>query len=303
MGRLRKGSETMSWLTPSRCLIGRSRFCQLRVNTPETSGEHALLRWRRGIWELQDLHSRNGTYVDEHRLPGGQAVSLVEGARLSFGGLESVVLVDAGPPKAHAVGLDLPLTTVEAQDGFLALPDSDEPEVVVRHHDYQWWLERADGVSPVDDGAIISTRSGRWRLHLPELLPSTCDAEGVAPTLAGLALRFFVREDGDIIELVVSHGDNRLDIKTRAHHAPLLALARARLVQRGRASEEMGWVEQDELVRLLECDVSRLHVDIHRLRRQFAAAGVVNAANIVERCQDSHKLRLAISDVKITTLP
>jgi len=139
--------------------------------------------------------------------------------------------------------------------------------------------------------------------EVPESIPATRDAEGVPPTLAALTLRFIVHKDGGIVEFTASRGDRRLDLKTRAHHAPLLALARARLAESERSSEEQGWVEQDEIVRQLGCDASRFHVDIHRIRRQFIAAGVVDAANVVERCQGSRKLRLGVSAVEIITLP
>lgn len=174
---------------------------------------------------------------------------------------------------------------------------------MVRRRDERWWLERADEVKPVDEGAVVATNAGLWLLHLPESIPATRDAEGVPPTLAALTLRFIVHKDGGIVEFTASRGDRRLDLKTRAHHAPLLALARARLAESERSSEEQGWVEQDEIVRQLGCDASRFHVDIHRIRRQFIAAGVVDAANVVERCQGSRKLRLGVSAVEIITLP
>ncbi|MCA9700749.1 MAG: FHA domain-containing protein, partial [Myxococcales bacterium] len=63
MSRLRSTDGVREWLLPSRCLIGRSRSCDVVLGEPAVSSEHALLRWRNGAWELQDLHSRNGTYV------------------------------------------------------------------------------------------------------------------------------------------------------------------------------------------------------------------------------------------------
>lgn len=270
--------------------------------TPETSSEHALLRWRGGAWELQDLHSRNGTYVDGRRLSSGQSIGLVADTTLGFGRPDEYVLIDAGPPQPHAVGLEPPHPTIETQAGLLTLPDAEEPEVTVLHRDQEWWLEREDELRPITDGELVSTRAGTWRLHLPEQVPSTRDAADIAPTLSALTLRFLVRNDSDAIELVVLRGDRRLDLKTRAHHAPLLALARARLAEQGRPGDEQGWVDQDELLRRLGCDANRLHVDIHRLRRQFAAAGVLDAVHIVERRPDTRHMRIGVAQLEITTI-
>ena len=99
------------------------------------------------------------------------------------------------------------------------------------HRDQEWWLERAEELRPITDGELVSTRAGTWRLHLPEQVPSTRDAADIAPTLSSLTLHFGVRDDSDTIEMVVLRGDRRLELKTRAHHPPLLASAGASLAE------------------------------------------------------------------------
>jgi hypothetical protein len=302
VARIRTQDGSSSSPLPSRCLIGRSRACELCLATPETSSEHALLRWRSGAWELQDLGSLNGTYVDGRRLGAGLSVGLSVGVSLGFGHPDEYVLCDAGPPEPHAVGLEPPHLTVESHAGLLTLPDAEEPEVTVLHRDQTWWLERADGLAPIRDGELVMTGAGAWRLRLPEQVPPTRDAADIAPTLAALTLRFLVNGDGGPIKLVVLRGDRQLDLKTRAHQAPLLTLARARLGQQGLPGEEQGWVEQEELLHLLGCDTNRLHVDIHRIRRQFAAAGVIDAVHIVERRPGTRQLRVGVSRIEISTV-
>ena len=275
-------------------------MCTFRVEDPETSSEHALLRWRTSSWELQDLHSRNGTYVDGRRLASGGRISLTEGASLGFGRPDQYSLFDIGPPEPHAVGIEAPYTTIETQDGLLLVPDPEEPEVTVLHRDQRWWLERGHELQPIVDGEVILTRAGAWRLHLPEQVPWTRDAADVAPTLAALMLHFLVSDDGGTIELVALRGDHRIDLKARAHHAPLLALARAHLDAPGRLGDERGWVHQDELLRQLGCDANRLHVDIHRVRRQFAAAGILDAVHVIERREGTRQLRIGVANLEIT---
>lgn len=70
----------------------------------------------------------------------------------------------------------------------------------------------------------------------------------------------------------------------RAHHVVLLALARARLADRGHGSspEREGWVHADPLAARLGVDVQHLNIMIHRIRTQLAALGFADAAAIVE---------------------
>lgn len=285
---------------PPRCLIGRSSACQIRVTTPETSHEHALMRWRNGVWELQDLHSRNGTYVDGRRLGAGKMIGVPAGATLGFGRREQFTLLDDGAPQPHAVSTRPPYSVVEARDGFLCLPDFDAVEVTVLYRQQRWWLERAEESLPITDGERVRTRAGSWIVHLPDPLAATRDAEDAAPNLTGLLLRFHVGADGSV-ELLALRGDQRIEFDVRAHHLPLLALARERLGARGAASDEEGWVEQDALIRKLGCDSNRLHVEIHRLRRQFAAAGIVDAMNIVERREGTRQLRIGVRRIEIVS--
>ena len=302
VARIQPKGDSASSQLPSRCLIGRSHACQLRVVTPETSSEHELLRWRSSAWELQDLHSRNGTYVDGRRLASGQSIGLAPGTTLGFGRPDEYVLIDAGPPEPHAVGIEPPHPIIETRAGLLTLPDTEEPELTVLHRDQTWWLERQDELRPISDGELVPTRAGTWRLHLPEQVPSTRDAADIAPTLSSLTLRFVVRDGGDTIELLVLRGDRRVDLKTRAHHASLLTLAQARLAEQDRLGDEQGWVNQDELLRRLGCDANRLHVDIHRIRRQFAAAGVLDAVHIIERRPGTRQMRIGVAKLEISTI-
>lgn len=62
-----------------------------------TSRRHAQI-WRQGevAYWVKDLHSKNGLFVDGHRLPAGGRQKLREGARLQFG-VDGPVLVFRNP--------------------------------------------------------------------------------------------------------------------------------------------------------------------------------------------------------------
>lgn len=78
---------------------------------------------------LQDLHSRNGTFVNRICLKPGAAVKLNAGDQLSFAPQEHT-FADVDPPKMLA--MHGPSRTVRvAESGLLALPSSERPEVTL----------------------------------------------------------------------------------------------------------------------------------------------------------------------------
>ena len=91
----------------ARHLIGRSRLAHLRLHEPSISGEHAVLLWTGNTWDIHDLGSRNGTFVDGQRLEAGGRVGLRQGMTIGFGSAGGIWrLVDDGPPRALAVPVD-----------------------------------------------------------------------------------------------------------------------------------------------------------------------------------------------------
>jgi pSer/pThr/pTyr-binding forkhead associated (FHA) protein len=53
------------------------------------SRAHARLMKRNGAYELMDLNSTNGTFVDDRRLAGSQALS--NGSRVRFGDVQFIL--------------------------------------------------------------------------------------------------------------------------------------------------------------------------------------------------------------------
>jgi ABC-type multidrug transport system ATPase subunit/pSer/pThr/pTyr-binding forkhead associated (FHA) protein len=63
-------------------LIGRELGCQVRVHSPLVSRRHAEVSWSPDGWKIRDLGSRNGTYVDGHRV---EVVTVRPGTRVRIG--------------------------------------------------------------------------------------------------------------------------------------------------------------------------------------------------------------------------
>jgi hypothetical protein len=72
------------FLGHNRVLVGRSKICDLRLNTPEVSRRHAVVFRQGGAVWITDLASANGTFLDGVRL--GRSTMVVAGAVISMGG-------------------------------------------------------------------------------------------------------------------------------------------------------------------------------------------------------------------------
>ena len=65
--------------------IGRDRAGQRLLSAyPTVSRRHARLTYADGVWRIEDLHSTNGTWVNERRLETGEQRPLQEGDRLAL---------------------------------------------------------------------------------------------------------------------------------------------------------------------------------------------------------------------------
>jgi len=271
------------WPLPARLLIGRSGSCGLRLDSPVVSSEHASISWTGDHWEIKDLGSRNGTLVDQSRLEPGKPCAIARGARLMFGASEETwELVDDTEPAATAVELGGKLART-ARGGLLALPSEAAPTLsIYKDARGAWVMEDQEAeVRPVLDQQVLSVGGQSWRLHLP------FEAEGTpmiepGPTLATVRFRFAVSQNEELVDIAITHGNKVIPLESREHGYVLLTLARARRADAERSVGERGWVDRDELLRMLSIDANALNVAIHRARQQLLSAGIEGAQGIVE---------------------
>jgi pSer/pThr/pTyr-binding forkhead associated (FHA) protein len=103
--------------------------CQVRIDDPRASGEHAAIIWDGGRWAIRDLSSRNGTWLDGARIAVEDACFLERGTKIGFGASNPVwEVASLDPPSPVAKG---PRGVVEGRGGLLALPHEDDPDALV----------------------------------------------------------------------------------------------------------------------------------------------------------------------------
>ncbi|MEZ4293625.1 MAG: FHA domain-containing protein [Polyangiaceae bacterium] len=300
MGTLENRTTGERLTLGARCLFGRHPTCDVRMEDPRVSGEHASLHFRDGRWELRDLGSRNGTFVGDRRLGAGERVTLDEGRVFSLGGPSvAFVLVEAAAPRVAARHHGTGELRV-AVGGLLSLPDDERPLAsVFEDATGRWMIETSEERRPVHDQEVIDLEGEVFTLHVPAAEAETWQPSAANASIETVHLRFTVSRDEERVETTVVTGDTSRVLPSRSHHYLLVTLARAWLNEASRPFAERGWVGRDALCKMLGTDLNRLNVDIHRARKQLATLDIQGAANLIERRQDTGEIRIGVRSVEV----
>ena len=295
-------------------LVGRAPDAALRLEDASVSWRHASVRWTGRGWELQDLGSLNGTFLNGQRVEVGARVLLRVGSRLRFGEeAREWALTDVDPPQAAAVALD-DGARVKPHDGLIVLPDAEEPELsIYRQADGRWIAESAERVWELEHDEIVLAGTRRFRFEPGAAVYATSASVQHRPTPAAVALEFVVSRNEEQVDLTIAYNGKRTSLRPRAHTYLLLTLARLRVHDQEQArtapalrggaptlpASSHGWVEQSRLLKMLATTSAQLALDIYRARRQFSDAGVVDSAQLVERRASSRELRLGVDAISV----
>ena len=303
MAVLRHMASGIEYELFARHIVGRTRGCDLCIGDISVSGIHAEIRWDGHSWQVLDLGSRNGTFIDGRRLGPGEQGVLRDGAMVAFGGDDKLYcLGDGSPPRLSAQADDG--TVVTADGDTLCLPSPDNCEVIILHEDDSWFIADGDGRRGLEDQDSVVAGGQLWQLRIPEPAARTRELNiREEPELAASALTFVVSRDGEHVELTLEHGGGTMPIRYRSHHTLLVELARRRAldIEQGQLPEsECGWIYQDEILRDLKIEVGRMNLWIHRARQQLLSLGVRDGESLVERRPGSSQLRLGVSRVRIS---
>ncbi len=284
-----------------RCILGRGSKCDVRVDDPRVSSEHAVVMHNGIRWELKDLGSKNGTVVGRKQLVQDDRAMLLIGTRFTLGGRGvTFEMIDIEPPGPVARGARSGVLRVAAK-GMLALPDDNEPAITIfASFEGPWVAESSDGQREVVHGDVIAAGGEEWRLELPTVSLATLDSMQMGPTIDTITLRFVVSRDEHVAVSVVHEGKER-ELPPRSFHYLLLTLARAWLEDAGAPLNDRGWVDREDLCRMLNIDASNLNVDVYRARRQLGGLGIHGAAGLVVRRADSGQVRLGVSQVEVVS--
>jgi hypothetical protein len=116
-----------------------------------------------------------------------------------------------------------------------------------------------------------------------------------------LTLTFDVSRDEETVRLKMQGGGRTTDLGERGHNYLLLTLARRRLADAAaqHAQGSCGWMYPDELARGLQMSRMQLNTEVCRIRKRFAAAGLLDPEGIIERRHAAGQLRIGSPTVSI----
>jgi hypothetical protein len=307
MASLRELSTGRTFLLEPEHLIGRASSSALHIDRRYVSAQHALFRWAGQRWELKDLGSRNGTFLNGERLKPAEEVTVRRGSRIAFGKEEqSWELVDDSAPSVMVVpvgGGD----PVVLEGDLLALPSSEDPRVTIYRSEGSWLLERTDeSTTPITNLQTFEVEGRVWRFCCVEGTTKTtlADSSSLGLEVKFLQLTFSVSANEEHVHLQMSCGGKTLDMSCRNHNYLLLTLARRRLedAAAGHPETACGWVYQDDYAHDPMMASPQLNIDVFRIRRQFEAAGVPDAAHIIERRPRTRQLRIGTGRLTVVRL-
>lgn len=286
---------------PARLVVGRAPGSSLHLDDHRVSGQHATIVWTGGAWEVRDLGSRNGTFVDGERLDPGVSVSVGAGSKLAFGIADDVwQIAESGPPSALAEHVASGRVRL-ARDGILALPEEDAPRAEIFAKGRTWRMELDGEGRTVRDEEVVTIDGEAWRIRVPEAIEGTVAVDS-GPSLQTVRMRFAVSRDEEHVQVTLLHRGQETALEPREHGYTLLTLARARIEDAELAPAEQGWIDRDRLLRMLGVDANALNVSIYRARGQLAAAGLEGAAGIVEVRRGARRIGIEPERVEVVPL-
>lgn len=285
--------------------VGRLPSSSLVIEQGFVSKRHAIVRFTGEHWELRDLGSRNGTFVNGEHVPPGKDVALKKGYTVAFGtGDCRWELNDDSAPVPMVVPLGGgPPASLEGE--ILALPSSEDPHFTIyRNAEGLWVLEQPESITTIGNQQTFEVGGKVYRFSCPDNLQQTAAADSALELeVRYLQLAFYVSRDEEHVELRASCGTRTFDLGSRTHNYLLLTLARRRKddAAEGLPEGECGWVYMDDLAHDPSMAPQQLALDVFRIRKQFAAIGLLDPAGIIERRPRTKQLRLGATGISIVT--
>jgi hypothetical protein len=307
MGVLKARDTGDSTVLESQTVIGRDPRCSLQVASDWVSSQHAVVRWTVGGWEVRDLSSRNGTFLDGERIKPGLFYALREGSRLSFGkrSAQDWILADVSGP----VPMAAPIaggTPALMEGSLIAIPTADAPVASIMADGEGWVLEDHEGSRiPLSSGDVFEVSGAAWRFTVPSYTtsPTRLASSMIDLDVSRIHLSFRVSSDEETVALQIHTGGIVRDAGLRAFNYLLLTLARRRLqdMKEGYPDGECGWIDYVDVKHDDSMTPPQIALNVCRIRKHFAKLGVADAPRIIERRPRTGQLRIGTSSLSVSS--
>lgn len=97
---LQDGDQPMMYrFTSPEVTIGRDPTCECRLEAPTISARHARLSFHHSQWWIEDLHSRNGTFLNDEPVRGQVVITTGDSLRCGSLVFTITILTDETPQR------------------------------------------------------------------------------------------------------------------------------------------------------------------------------------------------------------
>jgi hypothetical protein len=166
-------------------------------------------------------------------------------------------------------------------------------------------LEHSESLAPITNLQTFDIEGRTYRFSCPQTIAKTSLAgPSTDVEMRHVTLLFSVSRDEEHVQLHATFGHKTLDLGSRSHNYLLLTLARRRLedAAEGLPETSCGWIYQEDLAHDPTMAPSQMNIDVFRIRKHFAALGIIDAANIVERRPRTRQLRIGVERLSVVVL-
>ena len=280
--------------------FGRDKGTNITVlNNSGASRNHASIAWDDAQWKIKDT-SRNGTYINNARIPTGEFHELHVNAEIKFGLADNQtwILKCLTPPATGLIPLTqgqefIPLHDVES------LPIKGKQIMVALSELGEWQCETDTDISVLKSGDKVGHDGVFWQFVDARWCPTTEAINSAAPT--GIKFCFKSSPNEEHISLKLEINKETIDLGIRNHHYLLLLLAKQRLldINKGIPESEQGWIKKDLLMRMMGIAEQHINIQVFRFRKQVAKRITSPATlhQVIERRPG--ELRFAYKDIEI----
>ncbi|MGR6873114.1 FHA domain-containing protein [Pseudomonas sp. HK3] len=284
-------------------IFGRHPTASTKLSNPEASRTHAVVIWDGECWVFQDTSS-NGSYINGQYQYKGSKTHLEKGDRVQFGSKHSDewYVKEVLPPQSLLLPITPGLPTIHLKN-ITVLPSEDNPEVsIFQSADGSWVCESSAGEYELKMGDRVGSEDSQWKFIDAKACMKT-DIISPSDTYRPTNVSFFfnVSQNEEHVSLSFTQGESVIDLGVRSHHYLLLLLARKYLSDKeaGVEKRECGWLDKDNLCKMIGQNENHINIQIYRFRRQFLKAYIapMKIPQVVER--RTGEIRFCIADVKI----
>ncbi|MFT4926403.1 MAG: hypothetical protein ACI8WB_002501 [Phenylobacterium sp.] len=273
------------------------------LDNPQASRTHATITWDGESWLLQDT-STNGTYVNGLPMVSKVIQALKPGDMLNFSTPDDNTwqVDDVEPPKSMLMP-QTPGSPLIVLDNIAVLPSEESPEITLyQTPDGHWMCESESSTVTLVNGHKVDTNDDTWCfIEAAGSIETLRVNAQAAITLSDVSVNFNASQNEEHVSLALAMNQQRFDLGERNHHYLLLVLARQYIedAQAGFAIKEQGWIEKEQLAKMLRLTEPHINMLIYRFRKQVLKTMPENMLlpQMVERRKGA--LRFVCENVRI----